>query len=646
MIKELNYIKVGAVVPTTQPADITQNTAKMIEQAKNGKVKYCDILLYPELSITAYSCADLFQQSTLLNDATTSLLYFCDATKSMKNLFVLGLPLAVNGCLYNCAVVVQKGKILAVVPKTYIPNHNEFYEARWFSSARNTNQQQVKIGGDSIPFGSNLIFEDENNANFTFAIEICEDLWATIPPSSYLALNGASIILNLSASNEIVGKAEYRKNLVVQQSAKTITGYVYASAGVGESTTDTVCGGHIIMAENGHLLVENRRFQRKNLIVSQDFDLEYIQHERINNITFSQAISQNNNRNNNFRRIPFVSSNYPQQKIERTIPTHPFVPSNNAKCHERCQEIFAIQSNGLATRLAHTGIQSVIIGLSGGMDSTLALLVAIQAFDILKLDKSKIYCLTMPGFGTTNRTKNNAVELCKALNINIETINISPACKQHFKDLKHDPSIHDITYENIQARERTQILMNKANQQSALVIGTGDLSELALGWCTYNGDHISMYAVNIGIPKTLVRFLIDYYANNLCQGDATVVLKDVLATPISPELLPPDQDGNISQKTEDLVGPYELHDFFIYQCLRCGFAPAKILCLAQYAFEDKYETQTIKKWLKKFYQRFFSQQFKRSCIPDGPKVGTIALSPRGDWRMPSDATAKQWLQQL
>ncbi len=645
MIKTFGYIRVAAVRPLTKPVNINDNTKNIISLMKESSNKKCDISVYPELSVTSYNCGDLFRQKTLLDAALESISKITEESSNLYGIHIIGFPFAVTGQLFNCGAVISHGHILGIIPKSFIPNNNEYYEGRWFSSGLKTNIKDVYIGKEQIPFGTDLIFFSRNNNLESFGIEICEDLWAVIPPSSSLALSGASIILNLSASTDILGKVDYRRNLVKQQSSAIIGGYVYCSAGVGESTTDTVCGGHSIIAENGKLLVESERFTRDSNIIFNDIDLEYIQHERLNNTTYSQSVI-NKSDLQIYRKIFYNSEKESDSRLTRVVNPHPFVPHSLNDLNDRSSEIIKIQSTGLATRMSNTKIFKTVIGLSGGLDSTLALLVILEAYKQLELDFKDIYCITMPGFGTTERTKNNVVQLAGELNLSLDEINIREASLLHFKDIGHNSSIHDTTYENTQARERTQILMDKANQLNALVIGTGDLSELALGWCTYNGDHMSMYSVNCGVPKTLVKFLIKYYANTIANEGIKKILYDIIDTPISPELLPPDDNGEISQITEDTIGPYTLHDFFLFNAVRCAYKPEKVFFLAKIAFENRYESETILKWLKVFYKRFFSQQFKRSALPDGPKVGTLALSPRGDWRMPSDADVSAWLANL
>ena len=603
-----------------------------------------DLAVLPELSLSGYSCGDLFRQSSLLEKSKEALISLAEESRSLSFPVIAGLPVRLNSGLYNCAAVLYDGTILGIVPKTYLPNSNEFYEQRWFSSGRFCSETEIILKGGAIPFGTDLIFQDENNPLMRFAVEICEDLWSPLPPSTELSLAGALIIANPSASNELVGKADYRRQLISQQSARCIHSYVYASAGPGESTTDTVYGGHALIAEYGRILGEGERFNTENSFICCDTDLEFLEHQRINSSTYVQAREMESP---SARVISYGGKDSVREdKLLRFTDPHPFVPSSEDDRTKRCREIFSIQSEGLAARLRHIGCKNAVLGLSGGLDSTLALLVAREAFNRAGLPLKGLHCYTMPGFGTTKRTRSNAELLCEELGIPMEVIDIKKVCTLQLEELDHSGEPSDTAYENVQARQRTVYLMNKANMLGGIVIGTGDLSELALGWCTYNGDHMSMYAVNTGVPKTLVRYLVQYVADHQDNKKAAEILYDIIDTPISPELLPPDKQGEIAQKTEDVVGPYELHDFFLYQMIRCGFGPAKTLVLTRQAFEGQYDDETIRKWLKKFIWRFWTQQFKRSCLPDGPKVGTIALSPRGDWRMPSDSDPSLWLKEL
>ena len=631
----MDFIKVGAACPKTSVADVDSNLENIlicIDKAEKNQTK---ALVFPELSLTSYTCGDLFLNSTLIEKSNQAIQKLCIETKSKDMLITVGAPLLCGSTLYNCAYVLYKGSILGIVPKSYLPNYNEFYEKRWFTEGLGITCRLIDTSfQNNIPFGTNLIF---TCGKFKFGFEICEDLWVTIPPSSYLSLMGANIIGNLSASNELVSKMEYRKSLVSNQSARCMSAYIYSSAGVFESSTDVVFSGHMIISENGSLLKENKRFQRDNEVIYSTIDVFRLNAERLKNISFRD----------NYRSLPntpyeikFKFDNIELDSFDRYIDNHPFVPSNECEIALRCREIFDIQCAALAKRFSHTGSKKAVIGISGGLDSTLALLVVYKTFKLLNYSMDNIVTITMPGFGTTDRTYNNALALCCELGCDLREINIVKAALQHFEDIGHDKDIHDVTYENVQARERTQIIMDIANKERGLAIGTGDLSELALGWCTYNGDHMSMYSVNPSVPKTLVRYLVKYVAQNECTGLISETLLDILDTPVSPELLPTDNTGDITQKTEDIVGPYELHDFFLYHFIKHGSSKERILLLAKEAFKGLYTEEEIVKWLDKFMYRFFTQQFKRSALPDGPKVGSISLSPRGDWRMPSDA--KPW----
>lgn len=638
---DYGFVRVAAAVPRLKVADCRYNASNIVSMIKNADEAGVQIVVFPELSISGYTCGDLFHQHALLHEALKQLERILTETSGLEVVSIIGLPFQVDNQLFNCAAVLFKGKILGIVPKSYIPGYKEFYEERWFASGVRALSKTIEILGHEIPFGVDLIFESDGLYKVCFGIEICEDLWVPIPPSSYQSVAGATLLFNLSASNDLIGKSEYRKDLVAQQSGKCVAGYVYTSCGIDESTTDVVFGGHAIIAENGGILTQSERFQRAEQLVISDIDIQRLSNDRFKNTSFMEAMPEIC-----FRKIIFKMADTKFESIHRHIDPHPFVPSDTSARDSRCGEIYAIQTAGLAKRLEHTHMQHAVIGISGGLDSTLALLVTVRTFDLLEIPRENIIAVTMPGFGTTDMTYSNALQLMKSLNVSMKEIDIKAACIQHFKDIDHDPSVYDVTYENVQARERTQILMDMANKLNALVIGTGDLSELALGWCTYNGDHMSMYAVNCSIPKTLVKYLVKWVADNAAEKSASKVLQSVLETPITPELLPPDTSGRIRQKTEDIIGPYELHDFFLYHTIRYGAPPEKVLFLAQQAFNGSYATDTIKSWLKVFYKRFFSQQFKRSCLPDGPKVGTISLSPRGDWRMPSDAEAALWLEKL
>ncbi len=633
----MNFIRVAAACPITKVADIDFNVEKIKECIETSLKDNSKLIVFPELCITSYTCGDLFLQQQLLLKAEEGLRELCNFSLNKDILISIGAPLIFNNCLYNCAFIIFNGKILGIVPKSYIPNYTEFYEKRWFTEGYNIVDKYVDLSfQNNIPFGVNLIFK---SSNLKFGFEVCEDLWTVIPPSSNLSLLGANIIGNLSASNELVSKASYRKAIVQSQSARCMCSYVYSSSGVFESTTDLVFSGHLIIGENGIILNENERFQRDNEVISYIIDIDKLNNERLKNLSFRDA-----SRLSPFKalEINFTFINTKPSIFDRYIDKHPFVPTNEKEREERSKEIFNIQAAGLAKRLNHTGIPKTVIGISGGLDSTLALLVCVKTLDMLNLPRKNIIAITMPGFGTTDRTYNNALILCKELGVELREINIVNACLQHFKDIGHPIEVHDVTYENVQARERTQILMDISNKEGALLVGTGDLSELALGWATYNGDHMSMYSVNCSIPKTLVRYLVKYVADKEVSGDVSNVLLDILDTPVSPELLPKDNKGEIAQKTEDIVGPYELHDFFLYYFIRQNAIPEKILFLAKEAFKEEYSDMIIEKWFDKFIKRFFTQQFKRSALPDGPKVGTISLSPRGDWRMPSDASYNSW----
>ena len=639
MLKEQGFVRVGAVVPKLKVADTEFNCneiIKQIEVASNNKIQ---IVVFPELCVTGYTCQDLFEQDTLLEEAEKALNKILDYTNNLDIICIIGMPIKAENQLFNTAVVIQKGKILGIVPKTFIPNYGEFYEKRWFASSKNANKKEIEILDQKVPFGIDLLFKDKENNEICFGIEICEDIWAVEPPSNKLALLGANIIFNLSASNEVIGKKEYRRDLVKMQSAKTISGYVYCSCGVNESTADLVFSGESMIFENGSCLSNNERFKFESNIIFTEIDTKRLANDRRKNISF-----MGDSVDLEYREIKI---NIPDniENLTREYSKTPFVPEDKKKISEICEEILNIKSYGLAKRLLHTNINKTIIGISGGLDSTLAFLVIIKAYEILNLPKENIIAITMPGFGTTSRTHNNSMKLINEYGATFREINITKSSLQHFEDIGHDKNIKDVTYENAQARERTKILMDIANKENGLVIGTGDLSELALGWCTYNGDHMSMYAVNASIPKTLVKYIIKWVAENSKQ-ECKNIIDDILDTPISPELLPPDEKGNIEQKTEEQVGPYILHDFFLYHFLRYGAEPKKIYILACKTFKQDFKEEEIKHWLQVFIKRFFTQQFKRNCIPDGPKVGTVSLSPRGDLRMPSDANYNIWLKNL
>ena len=648
------FIKTACVSPELKVADCEFNAAQIISSANEAAKKGAQIIVFPELSITGYTCGDLFFQNALQQNALEQLEKIASKTKTTKALIFVGLPFARTEGIYNCAAVIYGGKILALIPKTFLPNYSEFYERRQFTPFSSKQKTQfVRIGNqENIPFGTDILIQDKSEKSLCVACELCEDLWVPLPPSTRHVLAGATIIANLSAGNEIIGKAEYRRNLVKSHSARSICAYLYANAGKDESTQDMVFSGHSMISENGTLLAESDLFS--NQTVYAQVDVERLANERRHTTSFAASV-ENFDSHSDYSTIEIdlvktaaeTKTGTKTEKLERYVDPHPFVPSDKEKRTQRCLEVITLQAQGLAKRLRHINCQSAVIGLSGGLDSTLALLITCRAFDLTGISRKKITAITMPCFGTTNRTYTNACSLAKECGVSLKEIRIEAAVRQHMKDIGQDENTHDVTYENCQARERTQVLMDYANKTNGIVIGTGDLSELALGWCTYNGDHMSMYGVNSSIPKTLVRYLVEWFATDsedARNADFSNVLKDILDTPVSPELLPP-KDGKISQVTEDLVGPYELHDFFLYYVLRFGFAPSKIFFLAQQA-GFSYSKAEILKWLKTFYRRFYSQQFKRSCMPDGAKVGTVNLSPRGDWRMPSDAQASLWLKDL
>ncbi len=638
------FIKVAAAIPSVKVADCSYNVQQIESLIAMAEGKGVEVIVFPELCITGYTCQDLFKQTLLLEQAETSVLMLLDFTRKLDIISIVGVPVVVGDLLLNCAAVIQKGDLLGFVPKTYLPNYSEFYEKRWFASSQDLQPSEIRFAGNKIVVTPQpTLFRTCDGA--MFGVEICEDVWAPVPPSCNLALSGADIIFNLSASDELIGKHDYLKGLLAQQSARMISGYVYSGCGFGESTQDVVYGGNAIAYENGQLLAESERFALDSQLIITQIDVEKIRNERRTNSTYINAQRGHDSRIVNAHTV------MPRDfELIRDVDPHPFIPKTD-DMEKSCDEIFSIQVAGLAKRLVHTGCKTVVVGISGGLDSTLALLVCVRTFDKLQLSRKGIVGVTMPGFGTTDRTYNNAVNLMKSLGITLREISIADAVKQHFNDIGHDINVHDVTYENSQARERTQILMDLSNQLGALVIGTGDLSELALGWATYNGDHMSMYGVNAGVPKTLIKYLVKFVATSEDSDETRSILLDIIDTPISPELIPADEAGNITQKTEDLVGPYELHDFFLYHIIRFGYRPSKIFMLARKAFDGSnpeapfYDDETIKKWLTIFLRRFFNQQFKRSCLPDGPKVGSVSLSPRGDWRMPSDASSALWLKE-
>ncbi len=633
---DYGFIKVAAATPKIKVADVDCNTELICNQIDEAAKNGAKVLVFPELCLTGYTCSDLFWQSLMLEKVKEKTIEIARYSKDYDMLIMVGIPYEHNGKLYNVGVVLHKGKILGMVTKKHLPNYSEFYEARHFTKGFEK-VVTVDFAGQKVPMGMNILFKCENRPDMVIGVEICEDLWVPNPPSIRHTMAGATIIANLSASDEVTGKSIYRRDLVAGQSARLICGYIYADAGEGESSTDLVYSAHNMIAENGRMLAEAKRFI--NQTVYGDIDLDRIKNERRKMTTYDSKDEED------YTVVTF-EMNMDNNELSTKINNMPFVPGDIAKRNERCEEILTIQAMGLKKRLEHTNAKSAVIGISGGLDSTLALLVTVRAFDMLGRDRKGIVAVTMPGFGTTDRTYDNALKMIEKLGTTFIEINISDAANEHFKAIGHDSSIHDVTYENVQARQRTLYLMNLANQYNGFVVGTGDLSELALGWATYNGDHMSMYGVNASIPKTLVRHLVRYYADTCDDIELNKVLMDVLDTPVSPELLPPQDNGEIAQKTEDLVGPYELHDFFMYYMLRLGYTPKKIYYLARNAFEGIYDDETILKWLKTFYRRFFAQQFKRSCLPDGPKVGTVAVSPRGDLRMPSDACASIWLKEL
>ncbi|MFA7174224.1 MAG: NAD(+) synthase [Kiritimatiellia bacterium] len=644
MNRELGYCRAGAATPVVQPGAVTANVCSMLRCAEEAAEAGADVLVFPELSITGYTCADLFSHIALFDAAVQGLAEFLRESAALNTLLVVGMPLRIDGLLFNCAMVCRAGRVLGIVPKAHLPNTREFYEQRWFCSGMDLACDTLALLGSEVPVGSDLLFYFDDLPECGVGVELCEDLCSVNPPSSNLALQGAKIICNLSASNALAGKAVDRRSLIRQHSARCVAAYIYSNAGVGESSTDLVFAGDTLICENGKVLGEGERFAREERILMRDIDYQFLDFERRQSTVFQQSerpfVPE--------RKILCGAANRPHEGVAggnsllRNIDPHPFVPADEAQRSERCAEISAIQSSGLATRLSHIGCQKVVLGLSGGIDSALALLVAMEAFERLGLDKAGIHAITMPGFGTTERSLGNTRALAAGLGTQLEEIDIRAACQQHLADIGHSGTEHDVAYENTQARERTQILMDRANMLGAMVIGTGDLSELALGWCTYNGDHMSMYAVNSGIPKTLALHLIEWAAQHRVGDEAAGALMDILRTPISPELLPLDAEGETEQRTEDVIGPYELHDFFLYNFMRYGFPVAKIRVLAAIAFKDVYAPEVIQRWLKLFMERFFSQQFKRSCMPDGPKVGSVNLSPRGDWRMPSDASSEIW----
>ncbi|MBR4673684.1 MAG: NAD(+) synthase [Victivallales bacterium] len=632
------FYRIAVCVPVVRVADPDFNAKQIIELANRGSTESASVMLFPELAVSSYSCGDLFYNDLLLDGVEKAVGRILDGTSSLDAIMAIGTPMRWQGRLFNTALLLRHGKILGIVPKTHLPNYKEFYEKRHFASGHGIRNAWANYAGQShIPFGTDLLFDA--GEELRIGVEICEDLWSVVPPSSWQALRSANLLLNLSASNELVGKADYRRSLVQAQSARCVAVYAYASAGVHETTTDTVCGGHCLVAENGSILLDSKRFGRESELYCTDVDLDRVRAARLLESPFNDSVATIDCPE--ARLIPMAMPPVPERPhIQRVFERTPFVPASQDQRIERCKEIFAIQTAGLAKRMEHTHAAKLVIGVSGGLDSTLALLVCVHAMRLLQRPVSDVIAITMPGFGTTNRTCNNAILLCCELGVELRQISIVEACREHFRSIGHDESIHDVTYENVQARERTQILMDVANSVNGLVIGTGDLSEMAMGWSTYNGDHISMYAVNCSIPKTLIRYLVSFVADDSTDAVRKLLL-DVLDTPVSPELLPAEKNGNILQKTEEILGPYEVHDFFLYHFVKEGASPEKLLFMATRAFPD-YPIERLRKYLKTFLHRFFTQQFKRSCTPDGPKVGTISLSPRGDWRMPSDASSALW----
>ena len=646
---ELGFRRVAAVAPSVNVADVDLNTSNIIDAASEASSMGADYILFPELSISGYTCGDLFYQAALIEKCNQSLNKITVFSKTIHSVIFVGLPIQHSGLLYNCAAVISEGSILGLIPKKYLPNRGEYYEQRWFSSGLNLSPKTIILSnGSAVQMSADAIFSN-SQGTFKFGVEICEDLWAPTPSSSNLITAGAHAIFNLSASNEVLGKAEYRRNLIKSQSGAGICAYIYASAGPGESSTDIVFSGHCVISEAGSILSESERFSFDNSIIYADIDSQKIDHDR----HLSSSFSISSAKNKNLIDVTYFKEGLPRLEIMspfigsfRKNPRLPFVPDHSNTRAAVCEEIFSIQSTGLEKRLRYTGIKKVVIGISGGLDSTLALLVAVRVFDRMGLDRSGIIAPTMPGFGTSEQTKMNAIDLVKKLGATLLEIPITTAVTQHFSDIDQDINLHDLIFENAQARERTQILMDLANKYQGLVVGTGDLSESALGWCTFNGDHMSMYHVNIGVPKTLVRYMVEWCSKELFADGVGAILKDICETPISPELLPLSGNNTISQKTEEIIGPYELHDYFLFAFVRCGYSPLKIFYMAKLAYGDKYSNLEMIEWLKVFIDRFFSQQFKRSVMPDGPKVGSVALSPRGDWRMPSDASPALWLKEL
>ncbi len=641
---DFGFVRVAAAVPPVKVADVAANLEQVLAFARRADEQGAQLAVFPEMCLTGYTAGDLFHQHLLLDAATDALLALARASSRLRPVLVVGLPVALDGALYNVAAVVSGGQVRALVPKTSIPGYKEYYEERWFSSARDLRAHELILGGRPVPFGADIVFRATNVRRLVFGVEICEDLWGPLPPSSHLALQGARIVLNLSASNDLVGKADYRRALVTQQSARAICAYVYTSAGVGESTQDAVFGGHALVAENGTLLAESSRFDPEGQLLIVDVDLEHLALERAKTTSFVDAAATLDGRP--WRTVDVDVAPYSAPPFHRVVEPSPFIPAAGEERTRRSEEIFSIQAAGLAKRLSHTGIEHLVLGLSGGLDSTLALLVSLRAVDLLGLPRDRIHAFSMPGFGTSGRTRGNASRLAQACSVSFQEVDIREGCARHFQDIDQPVDRQDVTFENVQARYRTMLLMSKANQLRGLVVGTGDLSELALGWNTFGGDHLSHYDVNAGVPKTLVRYLVDWASGQPGFEEARDTLRDVLDTPISPELVGDGSSDGVFQKTEDLIGPYALHDFFLYHFARWESRPAKILFLAEQAFRGHYEADELRKWLRVFLTRFFGSQWKRSVMPDGPKVGSVALSPRGDWRMPPDAEIALWLADL
>ncbi len=638
-MRQYGYLRTACAVPKVSVADCRANSEAIIRLCQKAWEEKAAVVLFPELCVTGYTCGDLFFQRQLQESVREAVNAIKDWSNGHPMLIVIGVPVPMTSGLYNCALAINDGRLLGLVPKQAVPNNQEFYEKRWFKSANDLDTDSCDWFGEAIPIGSDLLFQHASIPEAIVGIEICEDLWTPMPPSAALAVRGATILLNPSASNDLIAKADYRDTLIANQSGRCNAAYLYASAGFGESTTDIVFGGAALIYERGTLLECGKRFVKDEQLIVADVDIEALVHDRQIQTSFSEMAASLPK----CRTIYFDAIDCQDETLKRSVNAHPFVPKDAAQRNARCEEIFNIQTMGLGSRVMHIGSPAMVVGISGGLDSTLALLVCVNVCDTFGIDRKQIHAVTMPGFGTTDRTYYNAVALIQGLGATYHEIPIRDAASGHLEDIGHDLSVHDVTYENAQARERTQILMDLANRFNGIVVGTGDLSELALGWATYNGDHMSMYGVNAGIPKTLVRYLVRYVADQHQDRNVADVLYDVLDTPVSPELLPPDEAGQIAQKTEDLVGPYELHDFFMYHVLRNGFAPEKIYYLSQQAFNGVYDKKTLYQWLRNFYWRFFTQQFKRSCLPDGPKVGNVSLSPRGDWRMPSDAKVRLWM---